>query len=302
VQYHSHYEEWRLTGRLSSWRLAGGSPLLMKHDNLIEYDEIFVREVGVARPFWHFNKNPYVCCMHGEQSPSGCVFAQGVGYHWFGCNTTYYVDMGNPYDNLYEFEDCEVCDLDKAQLVYMPDMPWDDPITSSNIKFVLLSAPMGSDKTHQLCCLNRRCKELGVTVLVVTHRQMLAAQVATLFDIPRLSGDIKDYPSVVCCLNLLYKIPSTKKYDLVIFDEMGFIQRSFMASTMKKELLEVLHSMRPLIVNAKLVVLAQDKFSRDDVVFYTVPKTVDPDNCRCIFARLFVKKIIHHPIEYTTDY
>jgi hypothetical protein len=118
-----HYEEWRPTGHLLSRRSAGGSLLLMKQENLIHYDEEFVGRDGVARPFWHFNKNAYVCCIHGEQSPSCCVFAQGVGYHCFGCNATFYVDMGNPYENLYEFEDCEVCDLDEARLVYMPDLP-----------------------------------------------------------------------------------------------------------------------------------------------------------------------------------
>jgi hypothetical protein len=88
-------------------------------------------------------------------------------------------------------------------------------------------------------------------------------------------------------------------YDVVIFDEMALIRRSFLASTMKKVLNPVLQNMRRLVASAKLVVLAQDEFSCDDVGFYTIPKSVDPEDRNYIFARQFTKQVVHHPVEYT---
>jgi hypothetical protein len=90
-----------------------------------------------------------------------------------------------------------------------------------------------------------------------------------------------------------------KTYDVVIFDEMALIRRSFLASTMKKVLNPVLQNMRQLVASAKLVVLAQDEFSCDDVGFYTIPKSVDPEDRNYIFARQFTKQVVHHPVEYT---
>jgi hypothetical protein len=100
--------------------------------------------------------------------------------------------------------------------------------------------------------------------------------------------------------HLPYKISTRKKYDVVIFDVMGLICLSYMAATMKNVRLEVLHSMRRLIVAAKLVVLVQDRFSRDDVAFYTTPKSINPDDRCSIYAHQFLKKVVHHPIIHTT--
>ncbi len=58
-----------------------------------------------------------------------------------------------------------------------------------------------------------------------------------------------------------------KKYDGVIFDEMGLICHFYMALTTKKAIQDVLEAMRQLIVEAKLVVLVQDFFTHDKVAF-----------------------------------
>jgi hypothetical protein len=68
--------------------VGGGGNLVRtraRFDAVIELDQLFVGEDGMEKPFWQFQKNDYLCC-HGENTPSGCVFAQGVGYHCFGCN------------------------------------------------------------------------------------------------------------------------------------------------------------------------------------------------------------------------
>jgi hypothetical protein len=63
---------------------------------------------------------------------------------------THNVDLGSPYDDLYEFEESESFDLDELQPTYIPDIAWDVPLLDHNMKFVLLSTPMHTGKMHQL--------------------------------------------------------------------------------------------------------------------------------------------------------
>lgn len=82
-----------------------------KADNIISADEEFEGEDGMMKPFWKCQK-------------SECMFAQGIGYHCFGCNTAFYVDVCCIDSNLYEFYDEEIIDLDDQGLQYMPDIDW----------------------------------------------------------------------------------------------------------------------------------------------------------------------------------
>jgi hypothetical protein len=82
-------------------------------DNIIKLDNEPVGEDGVAKPFWQYQKNTsHVAFTVSNMPNSGCVFMQGVGYHCFGCITTYYAYAGDDYVNHYEFEEDKVFNLD----------------------------------------------------------------------------------------------------------------------------------------------------------------------------------------------
>jgi hypothetical protein len=85
---------------------------------------------------------------------------------------------------MYEFMNDEVIDLDILGVQYMPNIDWAMLLDSGTFKFVLLSSPMGSGKTFQLQRFVVQCRSRGMSVLVVTHRQMLATQIANLFGMP----------------------------------------------------------------------------------------------------------------------
>lgn len=69
---------------------------------------------------------------------------------------------------------------------------------------------------------------------------------------------------------------------------------------MKTAVQKVLYVMRDKLDMAKLAVLAQDRFSREDIAFYTFQKFIEPEDRRFILA--CHKKIYHHPIRYTMEY
>jgi len=121
-------------------------------------------------------------------------------------------------------------------------------------------------------------------------------------NIPPVSSTLADASGLVCCLNSLYKIGALKAYNVMILDEMALIWWTFLSQTMKNKFESVLDTMRHLLRKANLVVLVQESFSWEDVNFYTLPCGVDPDDRRYVFARKYIKKIVHHPIIYTRDY
>jgi hypothetical protein len=123
------------------------------------------------------------------------------------------MDVTCSYSDLYDFEDDEVADLDELGVQHMSNIDWEKPSSSASLKVALLSSPMGTGKMHQLEQLADTTTQHGMSVLVVTHRQMLVTQLAHLFRLPcydTLEDPINQYDSVVYCLNLIYKISEQK--------------------------------------------------------------------------------------------
>jgi hypothetical protein len=206
----------------------------------------------------------------------------------------------------YEFVAEEVVDLDERGEHYMPYIDWESTYDREreDANFVLILATMGSGKTHQLKRLLAGALAAELSVICVTHQKMVARQIASLFEVPcydQVEDDLYTYPSLVCCLHLLYKIGNRRKYDIVIFDEFGLNRRSFLASMMRNVLQPVLQTMRRVILDARAVVLSQDELSRDDVGFFSIPKDVDPEDRNYVRAMQFKKQVKHYPIVFTTD-
>ena len=202
-----------------------------------------------------------------------------------------------------------------------------DPLNQNNLpwkrwlekcKFIIVDAPMGSGKTHQLERLAIRQKSDNKSILVITFRVSLAYQMAKRLNMQcykappgqesrsiqsNLDHRIKnnEFHHLVISVNSLGKL-GDMTYDTVILDECGLIRRHFLSSIMMKCLGYVWNRFINTIQDAKNVIMCQDFVSLPDVEFYTTLDNIDATNRNEVMAFRFVRPVTIHPIKFSSDF
>ena len=288
-------------GEISLARKRGGIPKLP-----VFPDDCFTSEDGEYKAFKRFKVGEFLRHVHNgveENTASAKVFAGG--FHCFGCNSTFGYVKDDTKEPEYPYQDEDIT-LTDDHLAYMPDVDWAG-ITSDK-KFVVMDAPMGSGKTQQLQRLTywlEHTKGPDYRVCVVSFRQFLAIQQAKRLEtecyLDLTRAELAEGPDfITICLNSLWKL-SMKRYDAVIIDECGLVRRHFMSSTCTKMLDRIYDRFVPLVRDASLVVMCQDGVSLPDVQFYTEVDSVQAVDRTQVACLKFEKPLQIHPIHVTDD-
>lgn len=270
-------------------------------------DECFRAESGKMKPFRLFGPDEFLYHVHNgveEKTCSAKVFPGG--FHCFGCNETFAIPKKDSDEECYAFFDDETQEETDAN-ARLKTFDWKSILKETHFKkkWHVISAPMGSGKTHQMMGLVNAAATSNLSVCCVSFRVFLATQQAERLGLSNYKNchDIKINPPdyLVIVVNSLIKLPP-KKYDIIILDECGYIRRHFMSKTLKKVLYPVWQRFVSLIRDAGTVVMLQDGISRDDVQFYTDIDGVDCDDRSKVLSTLFKKPRVIHPIKYTDSF
>ena len=153
----------------------------------------------------------------------------------------------------------------------MPTIDWEVKMAW---KFCVVHAPMGARKTHQLFRLVNQCVDQGLRVCLLSFRVMLVKQQVKRLGLEcylnLFNGELEDDPDyLVVSVNSLWKVGYAQNYDVVLFDEAGFISRHFLSTTCLQKLTRIYDRFVNLVKDAKFVVMLQDGISLEDVRFYT---------------------------------
>jgi hypothetical protein len=236
--------------------------------------------------------------------PSARVFDGGL--YCKVCDKTFLIPAGCPWEEAYPFLVDEMT-VSADPREYMPDVDWGVMLSK---KYIVIEAPMGSGKTHQLQrLLDYLDENYGVakkTVLVVSFRRVLSIQQAQRFgihcylDLSR-SQILEDPKVLTLCLNSLTLLSKDPKYDMLILDECGLIRRHFMSRTMASSVRQCYVALKKIQKNAQNVIMLQEGISLEDVRFYTEAEDIAPDDRGHVNASCFLKPIEIHPIRWTSD-
>ena len=267
-------------------------------------DEVFRGEDGGYRPFRLFCPGDSFFHVHNgqeERSPSAKVF--DGGFHCFGCAATFACIRTPAKEPQFPFEENEIDESGEDPNAFMPSIDWNEKL---RWKFCVVHAPMGSGKTHQLARLVNQCFEEGRSVCLVSFRVLLAQQQASRLGLEWYKGmheaELNVCPDyLVVSVNSLFKVGYVKDYDVVLFDEAGFIRRHFLSTTCTQKLTQIYERFGRLIDKAQNVVMLQDGITIEDVRFYTEVCGVAPTNRDRVSGVSFIKPVHIHPITYTTD-
>ena len=270
-------------------------------------NECFRSEDGKIKPFRLFVPNEFLYHVHNgveESTPSAKVFP--CGFHCFGCNETFAIPKSNNEESGYEFFDDEIQHEDDPN-AHLKVFNWSSILRETHFKkkWHVISAPMGSEKTHQMTGLVNAADEMQLSVCCVSFRIFLATQQAERLGLTnyKYCHDLKTNPPdyLVIVVNSLVKLPR-KRYDVVILDECGYIRRHFLSATLEKILYPVWQRFVDLLKDAGTVVMLQDGISRDDVQFYTDIDGVDCDDRSNVVCTQLKKPRVIHPIKYTDSF
>jgi hypothetical protein len=145
----------------------------------IQWSDMFVGEDGVTRAFEDFGEGEMIRHQHegrtGVENSASAVVHDGC-FFCFVCQKTYYVASTLPPDT-YPFLPCEIHQRDEAGAFLPPpdSVDWSELLGR---RFLAISSPMGTGKTTWLAylCKVGACRD--ASVCVVTHRTLLALQIA----------------------------------------------------------------------------------------------------------------------------
>jgi len=311
----SVYEEKRLTYKkhkqMTVDECENARRDITKYPKLPVYPNTCFRsgEDGCLKPFRLFVENEFLHHVHNgveESTASAKVFVGG--FHCFSCGETFAVPKSAIEEDGYEFYGDEI-QRDERTGAYLKPFNWKALLENgpNKKKWHVISAPMGSGKTHQMLSLVNDALSINQhnTICCVSFRVFLATQQAQRLGMTnyRECGYISTDPpnQLVIVVNSLVKL-ALKVYNIVILDECGLIRRHFLNQTMKKILRPAYNRFVQLIKGVSTVVLLQDGISRDDVQFYTDIDGVDCDDRNQILATQFIKPRRIHPIKYSQNF
>ena len=266
-------------------------------------DEVVHGEDGKYKPFRLFCLgNAFFHVHYGQEecTPSAKVF--NGGFHCFGCAKTFACVRTPAKEPTFPFYSE---DINQSTNYYalMLTIDWEVKMAW---KFCVIHAPMGAGKTHQLSRLVNQCVDQGLRVCLLSFRVMLVKQQAKRLGLKcylnLFNDELEDAPDyLVVSINSLWKVGYAQNYDVVLFDEAGFIRRHFLSITCLQKLTRIYDRFVNLVKDAKFVVMVQDGISPEDVRFYMEICGISPTNREQVAGVSFEKPVHIHPITYTTD-
>jgi hypothetical protein len=151
----------------------------MRADKMIQWSHLFVGEDGLERPFEEFNEGEMIRHRHEnrctvENQASAVVFDSCFFCHV--CQKTYYVSSKLAADP-YPFVETEIEKVNCFK-AFLPSPGTIDWSTVLKTKYLAVSAPMGAGKSTWLEYLLRDGPFSEASVCVLTHRSLLALEIA----------------------------------------------------------------------------------------------------------------------------
>jgi hypothetical protein len=284
--------------------------LLMSANAMIQWSDVFVGEDGLERQFEDFSEGEMICHKHENRSEIESVASAVIFPGCFYCHVclkTYYV-LSRLAPDPYPFEESEIHRVDcvKAFLPKPESMDW---ATLLQKKYLVIAAPMGTGKTSWLSYLTRVGPFRDASVCVVTHRSLLALQIAAKCGLTNYLDEmnrplteeeawrvnkwtLQDADRLVVVINSLWRLGPRTRFKVVIGDETGLVQRHFTGSTLSDaRALEAYATLMGIVNRADQVVLTQEGLERGDVGFFTGMDNIDPEDRRYVTGYKFEKPI-----------
>ena len=266
-------------------------------------DELFRGEDGRYKPFRLFHLGDSFFHIHNGQeecTPSAKVF--NGRFHCFGCAKTFACVRTPAKEPIFPFNKEDI-DHSTDYNAFMLTIDWDMKMAW---KFCIVHAPMGAGKTHQLSRLVNQCVIQGFHICLLSIRVMLAKQQEKQLDLEcylnLFNNELEDSTDyLVVSINSLWKVGCTQNYNIVLFDEAGFIRRHFLSSICMQKLTKIYDRFIHLVKDTKFIVMLQDGISLEDIRFYMEVCGVSPMDDAQVAGMLFEKPVHIHPITYTMD-
>lgn len=176
---------------------------------------------------------------------------------------------------------------------------------TTRAKLLFLDAPMGTGKTHAMKEFINNPNHLSKKVLVITFRislaqylakqfQLLSYQCEGFFDI---NPDSAKYLRCVICLDSIWRLPPTIKYDFVVLDECTFIMYHFLAGTIRTRMDDTVKTFKRILKEAGLVVCMQHRIPDSSISFYmNCCQIAYEDRKEKVWRRKYVCPVILKPL------